>query len=661
MKIVRYIVISLFCVLIFNTGLNIYAKSPDISGNSSSTNNSGESTSAGTVKNNSNATDYGLRFSLVSHEGGFTGKKIGRSVDWYRKNIGKLKDKNIIHSRYGTTKLEYVNGHKKLDLTNKKYNASSGGYAFENKGIWKVYGAGAAKKKEKKSWLKKNKNITALAKSMNVSKADILNPQNRIVVEPIFYFHFEGNYYGLTAHEIALKDEELKKSGKVTIRQKHVSRSHKAVPSADYLEKGEWGIEPLPIRYRRSGTTYNNETILKYMGISIFRPLGDSSGDEKSTVIDGFDYVYRCDTDVYTSVILKMGSDATPDSPLTVNFDIPEIGTLVAKDVYAPKGYDQMAWVKWHTPKEPTDMVVNISSNKGGNKSIKIRIEKNSPWEPHNPVATDTRPDADEFSLNFDPAGSKYCNIEEKSILQWSKLEILEYQDKGDFKYFKEIKHYTSDKDGNSVYDYSTYEDIWDEQPYWSFGKHNYITESAPDGTSVTHIVNGRSPTEPTYYNARLTEKNMKIKPAKTCERQNSKSGFIKSGYGIEAKINNAISTNSLSEVTGFQTSKFFFPEFNYKQYWRIGDKTDRKTGGTGGLIEETIEFPKNFYSYTGYHKHTNGRYHFLPIWYPDGNYRLFAKVYDCWTPAGELRYKVTDNIVCKGSLWEDWHIQIVG
>lgn len=655
MKIIRYIVISLFCVLIFNTDLNVYAK--DISGNSSNTINDGESTSTGTVKNNSNATDYGIRFSLVSYEGGFAGKKIGRSVDWYRKNIGKLKDKNIIHSRYGTTKLEYMNAHKKLDLSNKKYNALSGGYAFEYSGIWKVYGAGAAKKSGKKAWLKKKKNIKALAKSMGVSMNDILDPKNRIVVEPIFYFHFEGNYYGLTAHEIALKDEELLKSGKICIRQKHMSRSHKAVPSADYLEKEEWGIEPLPIQYRKSGITYNNKTILKYMGISIFRPVGGPPKDEEDTIIEGFDYIYRCDTDVYTSVILKMGSDATPDSPLTVNFDIPDVGTLVAKDVYAPKGYEQMAWVKWHTPKEPTDMIVNISSNKGGNKNIKIRIEKNSPWEPHNPVATDIRPDADEFSVNCSPDNSKYCDIEDKDILHWSKWEILEYQNRGDFKYFKEIRHYTSDEDGNSVYDYSTYEDIWDEMPYWSFGKHNYVTETAPDGTSVTHIVNGRSPTDPTYYNARLVEKNMKIKPAKTCEKQNTKEGFIKSGYGIEAKIKNSVSTNASDEVTGFQTSKFFFPEFNYKLYWRIGENIYRKKGG---LIEEIFEFPQNFYSYTGYHNHTKGRYHFLPIWYPDGNYRLFAKVYDCWTPAGELRYKVTDNIVCKGSLWEDWHIQVV-
>lgn len=654
MRAVRYIFLALVFILIFNADVS----AGGLSGNSSNTENDGNSKGKGSYKNNSIASDYGLRFSLVSHEGGFTGKKIGRSVDWYRKNIAKLKSNNIIHSRNGTTKLEYMNGNKKLDLSDKNYNATSGGYAFEYKGIWKVYGYGAAKKANKKAWLKKRKNIKALAKSMRVSVADICNPKNRIVVEPIFYFHFEGKYYGLTAHEIALKDEELKKAGKVCIRQKHVSRSHKAVPSADYLEREEWGIKPLPIQYRRSGITYNNSTIMNYMGISIFHPLGGKPVGEKPPKIEGFDYIYRCDTDVYTSAILDLGSDATPDSPLTVSFDISNAMKLVAKDIYAPKGYKQAAWVKWHTPKEPIDMIVNITSNKGGNKSIKVRVEKNSSWEPHNPVANDVKPgDADEFSMNFNPEASEHCKLEEKDNLRWSKWEILEYHERGDFKYFKEIRHYTTDKEGNRVYDYSTYEAIWDENPYWSFGKHNYTTEIAPDGTSVTHVVDGRSPTEPTYYSVKLLEKKMKIKPAKPCERQNTDDGFIKSGYGIEVKVKNSISTNAYAEVTGFQTTKFLFPEFNYKMYWRLGDRTEIKKGG---VITETIEFPQNFYSYSGHHNYTKGRYHFLPIWYPDGNYKLFAKVYDCWTPAGELRYKITDNIICKGSLWEDWHIQVV-
>ena len=34
--------------------------------------------------------------------------------------------------------------------------------------------------------------------------------------------------------------------------------------------------------------------------------------------------------------------------------------------------------------------------------------------------------------------------------------------------------------------------------------------------------------------------------------------------------------------------------------------------------ITDKISFPKNWYSYQGYHNYNNGRYHFLPIWYPD-------------------------------------------
>ena len=171
-------------------------------------------------------------------------------------------------------------------------------------------------------------------------------------------------------------------------------------------------------------------------------------------------------------------------------------------------------------------------------------------------------------------------------------------------------------------------------------------------------MVNGRTPSEPTYYTAQLKKIEMKIKPAQTCKRENPDERFIKSGYGIEADIASSVYSNESSNVTGFQTSKYLFPEFNYKKYWRLGDKTEQKN--IRGTIKGKIQLPKNYYSYTGYFGYSDGRYHFLPIWYPDGNYKVYAKIYDCWTPAGELRAKVTADITCKGAMWDDWHVQIV-
>ena len=53
------------------------------------------------------------------------------------------------------------------------------------------------------------------------------------------------------------------------------------------------------------------------------------------------------------------------------------------------------------------------------------------------------------------------------------------------------------------------------------------------------------------------------------------------------------------------------------------------------------------------------GPVHFIPIYYPDGDYYVSFTISDIWTPCGciyaeELSKKLTIN----GSAYDDWHIQ---
>lgn len=601
------------------------------------------------------ANDYGVRFSLVNVSDATNGKIIGHSVDFYNIDKGELSKKNVIHSINGGTKLQYIRGRLKFALNDRNYVDSQGGHAYHYDKIWKVYGSGAASKKAKKDWILNKKHAKKLMKCLGVTKEQFKDKNNRLVIEPVCYFFMEGRYYGLTPTEIGLFDYQLSKGGKMdgfesnrSIRSHQGGWTHHVVPISNYLQKSKWGIDAPTGSLIRSGVRYTDAQMINTMGIGYFHFLGKK---DKPKIVDigTYDYIYRCDTDVFTSVELTLSSEANPDSPLNVDFVIPGIGTITAGNIYCPKGYKQLVWVKWHTPKEPTDMIIFVGGNKGAGAEIKVRVEEKTPWEPHNPVADDTRPlDLDEFQMNADISKSKYAKITEKKKTVWSRWEIVEYQPQGDFKEWKEIRHYNT----------STYEDIWDEDPYWSFGEHEYATSTAPDGSSVTYVVNGRTPTSPRYYEAKLKKLEMKVHPAKTCEKQNPDKSIIKSGYGIEADITSEIYSNESSNVTGFQTSKYLFPEFNYKKYWRLGDKTEENRANKN--INSKIQLPKNLYSYTGYFGYTDGRYHFLPIWYPDGNYKVYAKVYDCWTPTGELRGKVTADITCKGAMWDDWHIQIV-
>ena len=112
----------------------------------------------------------------------------------------------------------------------------------------------------------------------------------------------------------------------------------------------------------------------------------------------------------------------------------------------------------------------------------------------------------------------------------------------------------------------------------------------------------------------------------------------MKSGYGINEKVTASISGNG--EHTELQNAVAYFPEFYYNTYWRLLEKT-------GGALE----FRKNKYSTY------NNRTHFSPIWYPDGNYKVYTWAIDCWTPAGMLSANLTDSLTIKGNVFDDWHV----
>lgn len=118
----------------------------------------------------------------------------------------------------------------------------------------------------------------------------------------------------------------------------------------------------------------------------------------------------------------------------------------------------------------------------------------------------------------------------------------------------------------------------------------------------------------------------------------------MKSGYGINQTTTARISTNQPSAVTYAQNAVTYFPEFQYKTYWRLLERTSRG-------YNSKFEFQSNKYS--TYKRRT----HFTPIWIPDGSYTPYTWLIDCWTPAGMLSINLTDSVNIQGNLWMDWHI----
>ena len=118
----------------------------------------------------------------------------------------------------------------------------------------------------------------------------------------------------------------------------------------------------------------------------------------------------------------------------------------------------------------------------------------------------------------------------------------------------------------------------------------------------------------------------------------------IKSGYGVNISVNASASTSQSSATTPPQTAVSYFPEFYYKTYWRLLERT--RSGYHAGF-----EFRNNHYSTY------NRRTHFTPIWMPDGTYTVYTYLLDCWTPDGMLSMNLTDSVQISGDLWDDWHI----
>ena len=128
----------------------------------------------------------------------------------------------------------------------------------------------------------------------------------------------------------------------------------------------------------------------------------------------------------------------------------------------------------------------------------------------------------------------------------------------------------------------------------------------------------------------------------------------FKSGYGftVNAKANaTKASARSLPEnsYTNAQYSACFFPEYLFS------DKKNEYETLIYNTTKKAFEIVNEKYS--------NGL-HYTPIWYPDittntGNYPVAVEFTQCWTPAGVISSKKTNNLIkISGNIYEDWYQQ---
>lgn len=222
-----------------------------------------------------------------------------------------------------------------------------------------------------------------VAEATGASYEKMLSGEYKILLEPIAYVTFNGQYYCFTATEAALYDQLSGGS----LRSRLPTVAFQNLPLALFLEYNDLGFSAWT--GPKSGIQ-SNADIINCLGVGIvwFDNLPDQPED-----FDAPDVEYRVDTDVITAVTLRTGRDLTPDNPASVTFHIMGRSYRV-KDIVIPAGDSQVVWVKWHTPSTPQTITISVSVTRATTvqDTFVAKIVDLNENPPPDPLATDTSP-----------------------------------------------------------------------------------------------------------------------------------------------------------------------------------------------------------------------------------------------------------------------------
>ncbi|MET0017987.1 hypothetical protein [Oscillibacter sp.] len=150
-------------------------------------------------------------------------------------------------------------------------------------------------------------------------------------------------------------------------------------------------------------------------------------------------------------------------------------------------------------------------------------------------------------------------------------------------------------------------------------------------------------------YEASLVVQDYTMKPDERCKTSyqiGNGQTTMKSGYGVEVSVEPLVQYGSGVadyDITPIQNAVATFPEFGYQKYDRLLEKVDARNW----------MFKQNPFSYY------SNRIHYIPLWYPDGDYTVPVCVFDAWTPGGQLYATVSDTLNIFGDALDDWYIHV--
>ena len=153
-------------------------------------------------------------------------------------------------------------------------------------------------------------------------------------------------------------------------------------------------------------------------------------------------------------------------------------------------------------------------------------------------------------------------------------------------------------------------------------------------------------------YGLRISAINPTVTPDQNSPSSEKENGIwtMKSGYGFSIAYNSSLATlfgytfPGSSAYTSIQTAYVTFPEFGYS--------TTSGKYRTLEKVNSVWQFAENSYA------EGNGRIHFTPLWFPDGEYIVSVSASDFWTPAGMITARGNaKSINISGSAYDDWSL----
>ena len=587
----KFIVLVLTAVMLFSISICAFAVGE---GN---VDNGGGGMGAGTSTNKWVPGEEGVRVTVIRAS---DGAQVSQSFDMTNINL-----RSNVYTFGIYSKLRYRNGEVSLVLEAADYTVIRPTISMPR---IISSGSSSASIDEIKRYFCSEYAVQLVANTTGIEYDTLINGQYKILIEPVAYFLFNGNYFAMSAHQAALYDQML--SG--GLRSKMVSLTHKNLPLAMFLERAELGYPAW------TGTTtknVSNDTIINYLGLGVVHfteePIPEESIETPDPEEDdwwygfgwmhgvgngnpaGPQYAYRTDTDVITSIRVTADQEYNPDNPLSARFVIDGNNYLV-EDIVIPEDESQIVWVKWHTPDEPGEVTIRVTVG-GRTRTARAVIEEIVDNEPPDPKANDRN---DLYQLPNVPVQT------ETETLSWGVWS-------------------------------ASWHEYWEWIPNWEWTGTHWVDNGQ-------WVDNGWYDFTFNRYHATL-DANQSITP--NSKVPTSSGNRMKSGYGFDTSLECRIDTNApVRAYTQAQTTQMFFPEFEYSTYFRVLDRNVQS-------YRSTFQFKENRYSTY------KSRSHFTPVWFPDGDYKTYTMVYDAWTPAGMLRVNKTASLNLVGNLFEDWHI----